>query len=213
MSKTWFCSGWFGLYLTPAPRMSCWCRGLLLVVLICLPFSSLQACESWFGSVVIWGRLNSSGCSSCSWCSYSLEMLPMEWLGFTVEEVYIWLASSPPGRQLGLVQLVTHCWCVCVLWCMHTPCLGVEHAHMYCELPVCVCSLVWCTRTWRWISSADPCAYPLQFNFFANLPSGYATWHNTWFSFFVFVCRDHQLSKMDMEFIIYKIKWRWSCRI
>jgi hypothetical protein len=33
------------------------------------------------------------------------------------------------------------------------------------------------------------------------------------FFFFVILCRDHPLSKMDKEFIKYKIKWGWPCRI
>jgi hypothetical protein len=112
------------VYLTPAPSMSCWCRGLLLVDLVCLPCSSLQACESWLVSGGCWNRWSSSCCSPVlavldvfllflPWCSLS-----MEWLGFGCEQLMyaspllLW-STARPGPFWWLSQ-------ACVLWGMHT---------------------------------------------------------------------------------------------
>jgi hypothetical protein len=85
---------------------------------------------------------------------------------------------------------------------MHTQWLGVEHAHLLCVLLVCVC-----TRSCELGFGEDQLGSLIispPFALFVNLPSGFATWLNSVFGFDL--CRDHQLSKMDMEFIIYKIK-------
>jgi hypothetical protein len=60
------------------------------VVLVCLPCSSLQACESWLVSGGDWNRWSSPSCSPVlavlavflPW--YSLSM---EWLGFAGEKL------------------------------------------------------------------------------------------------------------------------------
>jgi hypothetical protein len=75
----------------------------------------------------------------------------MDWLGFTVEGVYIWLSSNLTGRQLLLATLVTHC--VCVQHAQAVP--GVEHAHLMCVLLVCLCEPDPVNLALERISSAD----------------------------------------------------------
>jgi hypothetical protein len=154
----------------------------------CLSCSSLWACDLGL-FLVIGNRWNSSSCSpvlgvlGCSWC---LVTYPAVWsmteLGFTVEKVlYGWplllWSTAPP------FPLVTHC--VCVL-----------HAHSLVSR-LCVC-VAWCCALGL---GEDQLGWSLcissLFQFFANLPSGIATWHNV--LFVLFVCRDQAIDQDGPE--------------
>jgi hypothetical protein len=135
---------------------------------LCLPCSSLQADATWFVLVVCWNRWSSSSCSPVLVVLavfLPLELLPMKWLGFGLWKVYICPALASLVDNRAWHPLVTPL-AVCVLLCMHTPGLAVEHAPRLCEQLVCVCG----TCAAEWISSAGSCHIHSILHSFANLP-------------------------------------------
>ena len=155
MSKTWFCSGWFGLYLTPAPRLfvgveDCFRVELVLALLLLAILCGLIQCCGELS------RLNSSDCSCvlvflCSWWLTQWS-LPMNELGFGSKRLYMM-----PSCSLWSTALACHFGdSVCVCAACTQPC----------EQAVCVCRQMLCTWTWNlsvaWISSAA-WSYPLHF--------------------------------------------------
>jgi hypothetical protein len=123
----------------------CWCRGFLLVWLICLSCSSWQAWDAWFASVAYWNRLNSCGCSSysccacCSWVFLPWWCLSMNWLGFVVNNIYTGPLHASLGRQHKSSHFGDSSLAMCVWHACSTPWLAVEHALKLGELLVCVC--------------------------------------------------------------------------
>jgi hypothetical protein len=132
------CSCWV-VYLTPAPRFWCWCRGFSSVLiwwLSCLPCSSWLADAwsiPWFVAQqqAVLGGTVSGGfwlamCSSCSWV-LTLGDSADDQLGFAGGKAFIpsstllhWSTAQP--CHLGDSPLV----CVCCETCSYP-----------CELPVC----------------------------------------------------------------------------
>jgi hypothetical protein len=166
--------------------------------------------------LVIGNRWNSSSCSpvlgvlGCSWWTYHCCCRWMsKWLGFEHWKGYIWCCYALPGRQLVSGHFGDSLMlCVCCATCTSSAWVLSMHTWCVCCLGVCVNQIL---CIWLGKDQLGRVDHICSFSFVSNLPSGYATWHNS--SLVVNMCRDHPLSKMDKEFIKYKIKWRWPCRI
>jgi hypothetical protein len=134
MSKVWFCSGWFGLYLTPAPRWFCCCRGLLLCWAYACP---APPCKPVMLELVLWWFW--TGWTAVLFflflCSCNLLAYPAacRWVaGSGGGKGFIWTLLCSPGRQQGLATLGDSL-LVCVLCSMHTALWAG-----------CVCVYTWC---------------------------------------------------------------------
>jgi hypothetical protein len=144
---------WCLVYLTPAPRIWCWCRGVASVLicwLICLPCSTWWAPEAWLDSVVLWSRLNSEAVLSVLAVLGVLGVLDIlgdlpvqfcRWMN-QVTRVWLWKAFIWPAMA-SLVDSTTtyHGDSLCVCYTCTLPCV----------LPGCVCVQVLCTWAWFYL--------------------------------------------------------------
>ena len=182
--------------------MSCWCRGFLLLILVCLPCSSLHSSGAWFDS----GDYGIGGTAlDVHLFLLFLVCLPLwsccRWTARVwLKKGYICFSLALSGRQLSLAPF----W-----WLPRLVCAVVHAQSLVCCLGVCVCKC--CALGLEKDQLGWSLCISSLFHFFANLPSGYATWHNTCFITFVFVCRDQDLIKMIQKIFKSKIKWRCSC--
>jgi hypothetical protein len=125
------------VYLTPAPRMSCWCRGFLLIWIYDLALL-LLAC--W------WCLVNSGG-----WGMGETALAVHLFLVF-LSCSWSLLAYPAAGRWMKIMARVLGCeklicdqpllpWSTAepgMCWWLLSCCMCVLHAHMLCVQPVCV---------------------------------------------------------------------------
>ena len=163
MSKSVFCSGWFALYLTPAPRKVVGVE----VYLLCWSYACpAPPCKLVVLDLVLWWFW--TGWTAmlfflflCSWFAGDLPSAACRWIWLRVYCGGLYTTLSLLSWSIAwLIAVGDSSLCLCV----------VLHAHMQCELPVCVyawCFALGCER----ISSAAV-DHILPIPFLSNLPSG-----------------------------------------